>query len=248
MYHAHFKETYPPFDLIIDGLFHTKPKFYPCKSNELEIAFHARPIRKVNRRSNQICSMVMKSHKNNKAVTCESEIEFDGFHYLEAHWLVKSYQEQSVTMRFFMDGTWQTHYPDCIAELINGQMVLIEFKPDSYLQDVALQARTTLLAELAQSHGLFYVLVIRSQLPLTRTQNAKTLSFRPVKSIEHHVLKSYSNAFHGAQFLTPSKLKQALGPKYHLKTLYYLICQGMISFDWGDRLSSYTMLEGRFSS
>lgn len=248
MHLAQFKETFIPFDLVIDELFHQKPKSYPCKSDELEITFHAGPIRKVNRRSNLICSMVMKSHKNNKAVTCESAIEFDGFHYLEAHWLVKSYQEQSVTMRFFMDGIWQTHYPDCIAELTNGQMVLIEFKPDSYLKDDALKARTKLLAELVQSHGLFYVVVIRSQLPLTRTQNAKTLSFRPAKAIEHHVINSYSKAFQGRPFLIHSQLKHDLGPKYHLKSLYYLICQGMISFDWGQPLNQHTMLQGRFPS
>lgn len=248
MLSAQHKETFAPFDLVIEELYKAKLRPYPGRSDDLKIAFHSTPVRKVNRRSNFMSTMVMPSHKNKVAVTCESAIEFDGFHYLEAHWLVKSYQEQSVTLNFLMDGIWQTHYPDCIAELVSGQMALIEFKPDSYLKDKALQARTALLAELAQSHGLFYVVIIRSQLPYIRTQNAKRLSFRPLKSIAGNLRIKYSRAFQESPFLLHSQLQHLLGSQYHLKTLYSLIYQGLISFDWGESWGPHTMLQGRFSS
>ena len=91
------------------------------------------PFKRLRRFSKKRTTYRFPSLKMRRMVYCESRLERDLAFWLERNWHVRSYWEQALLIRYLHDGMEYKHFPDFIAEVARGWIV-IEVKP---LKDVS---------------------------------------------------------------------------------------------------------------
>ena len=103
----------------------------------LENAFWPDPTRRqsvplpsvVPKRSGNENSVAFWSHKLDRPVVCDSELERHVFLQLDDHPLVASFLEQPLALDYEHRARIRTYFPDALVKLVDGRTVLVEIKP-----------------------------------------------------------------------------------------------------------------------
>lgn len=124
--------------------------------------------RKVISRSNSIATGKFPSPKNGRSIHCESRHELNAMVILENSDVVTSYHEQPAIITYIDAlGVKRKHYPDILANLKNGNRLLLEIKSDQYANDTDTVWRTSHLHDQLKAIGVIYLLVVESQLNMS---------------------------------------------------------------------------------
>ena len=74
-------------------------------------------------------SIVFWSHKLDRQVMCDSELERHVFLQLDDHPLVASFLEQPLALDYQHLARIRTYFPDALVKLVDGRTLLVEIKP-----------------------------------------------------------------------------------------------------------------------
>ncbi|MGB7816661.1 MAG: TnsA endonuclease N-terminal domain-containing protein [Methylotenera sp.] len=190
------------------------------------------PVRKVLGRSNYRQTHQIFSKKTQKAMSCESLIEFKGCYILETIPEIKSYQMQPAVISYTICGETHRHVPDALVEFIDGTSCFIEFKPESELGDEDLITRTELLRINLPAHGYGYLVVCDDQVSGIPLINAKLLFHSQITEIPQAILMDIKNLFDSKSNITIGELLSTYADITHIKNyLYQLMRTGTIGYD-----------------
>ncbi|HSH71643.1 MAG TPA: hypothetical protein VK974_01180 [Methylophilaceae bacterium] len=232
-------------DLLSEIHIGTFPGLICNRGEELQIEFSkdGSPVRKVNNRSNFRVTGFLPSNKNGNIQPYESPIELSGLLYLEASPIVKSYQVQPAYIGYILDGKRHTHVPDVIAELVNGQMVFIEFKDIGYLNDSHLVSRSEHLRRTLPAYGYSYFVVIPDQMPAILQANCEELTRKAVKKFSAETRENIRAVMTRLGMVSLKSLLDILSPlKISKGELFALICRGDIQINWVMPLTNESLL------
>jgi hypothetical protein len=165
----------PSFDSVINLSSERTLIIQPVTQSEVSIEFMANGVlsRKVVKRSNfkTTYKVPAKKHTGSGMVQCESQIEVDALHVLQANAHVETIQEQPAVITYFDEfGKKRIHYPDFLVKLTNSNILILEIKSDKDSNDPQILWRTKHLHQNLKPLGITYLLVSRSQIPTTKSR------------------------------------------------------------------------------
>ncbi|MDO9204064.1 TnsA endonuclease N-terminal domain-containing protein [Methylotenera sp.] len=189
------------------------------------------------------------SAKNGMMIQCESNIERKFVHLLEFHPGVIAFKEQPCIIKWVdRDGYDHSHIPDFRIEFRNGNILIVEIKPDKALNDSDLKNRTEILSYgLSKKFGYQYLVIMESQLDQIALLNADKIRRFPnekIPSFEYEVARRIFE-----KSLTPLSMDgiQSMQVMPVLKrfshTVKILIRRGDVIFDMSQPFNEKTILK-----